>query len=294
MSNLYSLLRKIVYRPMYFIKKNMAKQPKVNSTDETLNQILKNRCSVSRYGDGEFMIMMGKDIIFQEADEKLIYRLNEIIKTTNNNHIVCIPNTFSNIDMYTKEAKEHWINFWAKYSTKVYKLIDMNKIYYDTQISRPYFDYKDKSNVYKKYEKIKLIWKEKDIIIVEGEKSRLGVGNDLFKGSKSIKRILCPSKNAYKFYNEILEEVLKQSKDKLILIALGPTATVLSYDLHKKGYQSIDIGHLDIEYEWFLQGAVEKVNIPNKFVAEAKNRKLDEDNDIIDINYKNQIISVIG
>ena len=54
--------------------------------------------------------------------------------------------------------------------------------------------------------------------------------------------------------NQILIFIIKQklSKNKLILIALGPTATVLSYDLYKLGYHVIDIGHADIEYEWFL------------------------------------------
>ena len=68
----------------------------------------------------------------------------------------------------------------------------------------------------------------------------------------------------------ILNEAKKLDKNKLILLALGPTATVLAYDLSKLGYQAIDIGHIDIEYEWFLQGAKEKVAIENKYVGEAK------------------------
>ena len=44
------------------------------------------------------------------------------------------------------------------------------------------------------------------------------------------------------------------------------------YDLHKMGYQAIDIGHIDIEYEWFLQGATEKVKIDNKYTYEANGR----------------------
>jgi hypothetical protein len=47
--------------------------------------------------------------------------------------------------------------------------------------------------------------------------------------------------------------------DKLILIALGPTATVLAYDLAKKGYQAIDIGHLPSCYEVVKNG-----NMPSK------------------------------
>ena len=55
----------------------------------------------------------------------------------------------------------------------------------------------------------------------------------------------------------------------MILLALGPTATILAYDLALKGYQAIDIGHVDIEYEWFRMGATHKVPVPNKFVNEA-------------------------
>ena len=40
----------------------------------------------------------------------------------------------------------------------------------------------------------------------------------------------------------------------MIIIALGPTATVLAYDLAMVGYWALDMGHIDLEYEWFLKG----------------------------------------
>ena len=40
-------------------------------------------------------------------------------------------------------------------------------------------------------------------------------------------------------------------KDKLFILALGPMATVLAYDLARLGYRALDLGHIDIEYEWF-------------------------------------------
>lgn len=104
---------------------------------------------------------------------------------------------------------------------------------------------------------------------MEGAKSRLGIGNDLFNNVKGIERILVPEINAFNKYDEIINEVKKLSKDKLILLAAGPTATVLAYDLYKEGYQAIDIGHVDIEYEWFLRKAETKIKIENKFVCEA-------------------------
>ena len=37
-------------------------------------------------------------------------------------------------------------------------------------------------------------------------------------------------------------------KEYLVLLSLGPCATVLAYDLSKKGYQALDIGHLPNSY----------------------------------------------
>ena len=65
--------------------------------------------------------------------------------------------------------------------------------------------------------------------------------------------------------------LIKIKKNILILISLGPTATVLAYDLCKLGYQAIDVGHIDIEYEWFLKNASTKVVVENKFVNEVNN-----------------------
>ena len=77
----------------------------------------------------------------------------------------------------------------------------------------------------------------------------------------------------------------------LFLIALGPTATVLAYDLFKAGYQAIDIGHVDIEYEWWRMGARCKVKLERKYVNEAPNGNLVAD---AGEEYNKQIIAKIS
>ena len=89
------------------------------------------------------------------------------------------------------------------------KIINKKKKYYSTSISRFYSHLKDKSNAPKHIKMLKKIWENRDIIIVEGEKSRIGFGNDLFNNTKSIKRILCPAKHAFRVYDKILNAVLK-------------------------------------------------------------------------------------
>ena len=49
---------------------------------------------------------------------------------------------------------------------------------------------------------------------------------------------------------------------------LGPTAKVLVSDLARQGYQAIDLGHIDSEYEWYEMGATYKVKLTNKHTAE--------------------------
>ena len=75
------------------------------------------------------------------------------------------------------------------------------------------------------------------------------------------------------------------------MIALGPTATILAYDLAKVGYQALDIGHVDVEYEWFRMGALEKVPLANKYVNESLEGR--EVGELKDLTYQNQIIAKI-
>ncbi len=267
-------------------------QPSVKTTDESLNLIVQNKCSISRYGDGEFNLMNGKSLRFQPYSEELSLRLREIIKSNQENHEVFIPNVFKNVDWCTDKSRNYWIRYLNLNRYKIYKLLHKNKVYYDSLVTRLYIDYKDKSQAEFRFKTFKKLWDQKEVIIIEGEQSRLGIGNNLFDNIKSIKRILCPAIDAFAKYDQIFEEVIKNDKSKLVLIALGPTATVLAYDLANYGYHAIDIGHIDIEYEWFLNKAVEKEAIKNKYVGEVPDGT--DVHGINDIKYEEEIISRIS
>ena len=116
--------------------------------------------------------------------------------------------------------------------------------------------------------------------IGEGEYTRSGEGNDLFSNTKSVKRIICPSKNSYAKVKEIEKAIIDNCEDRVVLLMLGPTAKVIVDDLNKIDNQLIDIGHIDSEYEWFKMGATKKVKLKDKHTAEFnydKNIKLPKD-----------------
>lgn len=207
--------------------------------------------------------------------------------------MIGIPRVFGkhDLDFRTSRSKQWWSTYLINYRRQWYKHLNFKNIYGSGFFTRNYIAVEDKSNSKEYFDNVKKIWNNREVILIEGKYSRLGVGNDLFDNVKSLKRILCPNENAFDKYCEILNEAKKQDKTKLILIALGPTATILAYDLHKLGYQTVDIGHIDIEYEWFLQGAKEKSKINNKYSYET-NDLIKKDN-FKDEKYENEILSVI-
>lgn len=282
--------KNLVANVMYFFIVLFHKFPKVATIDETLDEIINNNKSIARFGDGEIRLINNENISFQQPNEELSKRLREILNSDDENILIGLPDVFSFKDI-NKSVRQRKLFYKKEIVLKYdsYKVIKNDKKYYNANISRPYLEYKDKSNTESIFNKLKTIWNNKDIIIVEGEGSRLGIGNDLFDNVKSISRILCPVRDAFDKYDVILNKCKEFSKDKLFIIALGPTATVLAYDLAKEGFQALDMGHVDIEYEWFKMGVTEKVKVNGKFTNEVKGGQVVED--IQDDNYERQIIA---
>lgn len=262
---------------MFWKSKNI----KILSQQETINEIIDKNLSIARYGDGEvrWMLVKGFQGRFQKYDEKLAKRLLEVFSSNDPHLMVCLAGPFSPFAY----RSNYWEQCVRKILFDLVEVIKPNQIFGDTDITR------NANNV----PLMKTIWQGKDIVMVEGDKSRVGVGNDLFDNVNSIKRILCPAENAFDCYDKILEECLKMSKNHLFLISLGPTATVLAYDLCRAGHRALDVGHIDICYEWKLRGAKEKILIPGKYVNEVEggNRNVAE---CTDEKYLQSIIAKIA
>jgi len=258
------------YNFLYIIfNKKQKVIPRVLSINNTIKKVVDEKCSVSRFGDGEIMLIGNKSIKFQKNSEKLSNRLIEVLQSNEENHLVCISDSFSRLYRYNRHARRFWRYHFYIYGWIWDKYLFPNRDYYNTYMSRLYIDFRSKKQCGFWFKLLKGIWENRNLILIEGEKSRLGVGNALFDNASSIKRILCPAENAFEKYDEILQKAKLLEKSNLILIALGPTATVLAYDLYKNGFQAIDIGHVDTEYEWYKMGAKKRVKIPFKYVNEA-------------------------
>ena len=275
-----------------------SKIPKIRSFDKAIDNIVCKKNSLVRFGDGEFELMLGRfRSRFQEVDSLLKDRLLEVIQSDQPNILIAIANNYGNLDEYTEYAASGIRSYLSPKVRKEHlSLIDLNREYYDAYLSRPYIMFRDKSydKMAKKFEYIKKIWDNQNILIIEGKNTRFGVGNDLINNVKDVIRILVPDKNAFAVYESILSKAEEYGKKRLILSIIGPTATVLSYDLAEKGYWSVDIGQVDTEYEWFLRGVPERCDIPYKTVSEyADKNRIEDIDESFRSKYEREIVAVI-
>jgi glycosyltransferase family protein len=231
--------------------------PTIKTTDQTLNKILQDKCSLVRFGDGEFGIMSGGHINYQNRSPQLAMRLKEVITSTMPNLLIGLPDCFGSMDDYLPQTIDFWRKWMSRKRAMAYSYLDMNRVYYNAFFSRVYMQYDKTDEHYRNcsryFDKVKKLWADRDVVICEGSKTRFGMFNDFLDGAKSISRILCPARHAFDKYDEILSAFDDINTNTLVLAALGPTATVLAYDLCKKGYQAVDIGAMDLDYEWFLR-----------------------------------------
>lgn len=257
------------YSACDFFYRRLHKPPKVMTNAETIDYIIKNRCSVSRYGDAEIRLAAGTDVFYQDSVQPLAAKLRQVLSCNENLLLVCLPDAFGALSHFVNADGRYWKKHLARYRKYWYNYTLKNKVYGNAFISRIYMCFNEKEKARDYFNALKKIWDGADVVLVEGEKSRLGVGNDLFENAGSVRRILGPSAFAFSRYNDLLTEVRKLEKSVLIVLAMGPVATIMPYDLTNDGYQAVDLGNIDTEYEWYLRGCTQKTPIENKMVYEA-------------------------
>lgn len=224
------------------------RKPKIKNNAETINDIISHRASICRFGDGEFELIQNNSIPFQEADNKLAERLTQVLKSNESNCFIGINQFWER----NENSLDYVENFGKIYVSKklkfLDKLIDRNKQYYLSSFNQVYILFNANYDFETYFCQLREIWKNRDITVICGEGIFSTHQYNVFDCAKSIEYLNAPRKNAFNDYQEILKRAKKISKNRLVLIILGPTATVLAFDLHNLGYQAIDIGHCAKDY----------------------------------------------
>jgi len=276
-------LRDLDYKSPIFV-------PHIMDVATTRQEVIDNKKSISRFGDGEFGIIAGVGRWrFQAASDKLAQKLKDVLLSEDTGIVIGLnQNFYGNLERLSEVDADGVRAYMRPAVRKLHaEVLDSDRIYGNALMSS--IDSVESAR------ELKRLWDGRDCVFIEGKHTGMGVGNDLFDNCKDIERIIAPAENAVDRYDEIMKAALKQSKEKLILLALGPTATALSYDLYKEGYWAVDIGHVDLCYEKVIRNLknLEDVSIPYKYCNwdEVGHRR--EIEEIKDEKYKSQIVEMI-
>lgn len=247
---------------------------KVHSIDETIDELLHTNKSLVRFGDGEIVMIKGGDLMLQKASPEIAKGLAEILAYSYDDLMVTIPGIFDTLSDHRKASRQFWKDHLL-FCRKTYeKYCNPDRIYYTTFVSRCYYYAKDRSNCGEWFAKIRKIWENKDVVVVEGTRTHNGVGNDLLDTAASVERIICPPRDAYGAIPRILEACEAYDKDRLFLLSVGVAAKFLALELFQKGYRVLDIGHMDMEYEWYVRQTPDKCKIEkHEIESEDANRE---------------------
>ncbi|WP_133152089.1 GT-D fold domain-containing glycosyltransferase, partial [Vibrio lentus] len=185
-------------------------------------------------------------------------RLQEILHhESKNNLLICIPpfnEKTNNLKNYYGSLS-FWEYYWLNRFENVNQLLSHSS-YSNSFVTRETIFYECDITM------VKQVWHGRNVTFVYGNNGRFNAEHELFDGIKSKSEILIKPTNAFDDYNSILAECIKYETDTLFLIAAGPTATVLAFDLWKNGFQALDIGHLPNSYDEFLGRIISPEHIP--------------------------------
>lgn len=214
--------------------------PEVWSEEKTLQCLVEHRSSICRFGDGELKLMVGeRHKSFQDVNHALNARLKQVLDSNDPNILIGIHpvRDFDGLGRI-------WQKFIIRIGPKVLALLDGQRSYPSMGAFRVLPDHSEAALI-ERVQLIKQIWQDRKVLLVVGENSRFTFEEELFNNARSVDFLYAPAKNAFEQYDDILNRIRDYDPGEyLIMPVLGPTATVLAYDLAKLGYQAIDFGQM--------------------------------------------------
>lgn len=211
---------------------------------ETVEVLRDEQLSFVRFGDGEFrfMLRLEHNQGFQQNSESLSRDLRQVIDEVNAPGVLLgFPFVFHDM---------HWNGVWADIWGDVKPLVERWDRVGVAHVTRPiYFQVTGQAGV----AAWRSVWDGANVTIVTGKDSRFDLIPELFDNLGTVDYVHSKPVGAYDDLDRLVGEVASRTSD-LVLIALGPTGTLLTSRLAALGRRAIDIGHISDSYEHIHKG----------------------------------------
>lgn len=214
----------------------MRRYPAVVDEVETMQAVCSG-ASIARYGDGELkMCRHAASLKSQVHDRALQLRLRAILRSPGP-CLIGVPN------LGRKGPKHaHWSKH-APYAEYMSDSVQYHSAFMTRPDSAPWIDTPEYWSM------VESLWVDQDVTVVRGS-TKSFTAEDM-PGAGDITEIIAPRQHAWSEYKSILDRV---GTPRRALICLGPTATVMAFDLCARGVHAIDCGHLGMFYRKHMRG----------------------------------------
>ena len=222
---------------------------------ETLEHVRRNRLSLARLGDGELALALSADarIAYQQGSVALQTDLRRLLSGEGYDGVpllVAIPGL----------AVSYYRAYWAKYWPLVRPLLSESVLYGDISVSREALF---RSNAEAGRNAWRAIWQDQPVCFVTGKGSRFEALPTFFDNTASQQTIFSLPAQAYDDLPRLFDAITTTIDRKtIVLISLGPAATILAARLASAGYWAIDIGHISNAYRTVVDGAPRAERLP--------------------------------
>lgn len=234
---------------------NDIKIPVIKNTSETIRELINSNKSIIRFGDGEFNIMEGNSICFQNYNPIIAEKLKEIFRDNNENILIGVPEIYYDYSIDLSEKSKSFILGWfSKWHKIIEKYYNYDRVYYSAHISQMYPVYA-RYDFESHYKDFKQIWDNKKITVVTGDRVYNNIEYDVFENASEVSYIYGPTENAFDSYDILKEQVSNVKNDNILIFALEPAGKILAYDMYKLGYRVLDLGHLIKDYDFYKKSS---------------------------------------
>lgn len=235
-------------------------KPKIKNNEETIQALLSSNKSICRFGDGELQLINNKNIPFQKHSPKLTSKLIEVLSSKNPNIMIAIPNVlYTDLSNLNNVSKNFWRQNGINFRPILEKYIDFNCQYYSAEVTLAGLMY-NQYNHKQYFDNFIKIFSNQNISLIANADIFKNIEYNILDCAKSLNHIHAPKQNAFDDYEKIVNNCQKIPANNLILIALGPTATLLAYDFANKGYRALDIGHIIKSFDFYMKNIKIDIN----------------------------------
>ena len=232
------------------------KMPNILDFEETARVLAETDVSIARFGDGEFTLIDGRGIPFQRADAQLAARLAELLAKPPPNCLVGVPRLCWFDDRrFVDHDNIWWLRYMKTNGARLEARMNAAATYFDSYVSLFSRSTVPGYDVGGMFDRLRRIWAGKDVLVVCGKGIFDGFAHDIFDNARSVAFVHGPRRDAFSDYDALLARVKAAANGRIVLIVLGPTATVMAADLAAAGVRALDLGHLAKAYDAFRSGA---------------------------------------